>query len=73
MVGYKSNVALEKIADRLVKSGMYTVTGEEGAKMLREAAYNMGVDLQKADPGRTKKILSKGTPLSYIIKEMRER
>lgn len=73
MARYRSNVTLEKIADRLVKSGMYAVTGEEGAKMLREAAYNMGIDLRKADLERTKRILSKGTPLSYIVKEMRER
>ncbi|MBI2126512.1 MAG: hypothetical protein HYU02_04265 [Thaumarchaeota archaeon] len=73
MAGYESNVTLERIAKRLVKSGMYTVTGEEGAKMLREAAYNMGIDLRKADLEKTKKILAKGTPLSYIVRGMRNR
>ena len=41
--------------------------------MLRDAAKSMGLDLKDADLEETRKILSKGTPLSKIILEMRGR
>jgi hypothetical protein len=49
------------------------LTGKRASRMLREAADAMGLDLRDADLEKTRKILSKGTPLSKIIIEMRGR
>lgn len=73
MVTYERKSELVKAAERLKETGLYTVSGEEAAYILRDAAYKMGIDLEKADLEKTGKILSKGTPLSQIILEMRER
>lgn len=63
-----------KILERLEKSGVYTMSGEEAANMLKQAAYDMGLDLNKEiDIDEVRKILGRGTPISQIIREMRER
>ena len=73
VVTYEKKTELVKAAERLRETGLYTISGKEAAYMLRDAAYKMGIDLKKADLEKTRKILSKGTPLSQIILEMRER
>jgi len=40
---------------------------------LTKIASNLGVDLKRADLEKTRELLSKGTPLSRIIIEMRRR
>ena len=64
---------IAKVAEKLVKSGLYTMTGEEAESLLKYAASRLNVDLTKADLEKTREILSKGTPLSKIVIEMRER
>jgi len=63
---------LAKIAAGFIMSGAYTLTGQEAGALLREAAAKLGIDLRKADMERTREILSKGTPLSHLVREMRE-
>lgn len=47
--------------------------GNTAVRMLKEAADVLGVDIRNYDLEKTRKYLSKGTPLSRIIIEMRER
>jgi len=49
------------------------VSAGEAVSMIREGAHKLGLDLSKADMEKTRDILSRGTPLSEIVKEMRGR
>ncbi len=52
------------------------LTPEEASKMLRKGAKAMGIELgeyNESDLKKVRKILSKGTPLSKILLEMRGR
>jgi hypothetical protein len=52
------------------------LTPKEASKMLREGAKAMGIELgeyNEAEHEKARKILSKGTPLSKILLEMRGR
>jgi len=69
----EESLRVAKLADKLVKSGICTITGEEAVAMIRDVASRLNIDLEQADLERTREILSRGTPLSKIIKEMRER
>jgi hypothetical protein len=73
MVTCEKKLELSKVVERLRETGIYTMSGREVAYMFRDAAYKMGIDLKKANLEETRKFLSKGTPLSQIILEMRER
>ena len=64
---------MSKIAERLLRTGIYTMSEEEAASMIKEAAYKLNIDLKKADLKRTRDILKRGKPLSRIVVEMRER
>lgn len=64
---------MSKIAERLLKTGIYTMSEEEVASMIKEVAYKLNIDLEKADLKRTREILKRGKPLSRIVVEMRER
>ena len=64
---------MSKIAERLLKAGIYTMSDEEAASMIKEIAYKLNIDLKKADLKRTREVLMKGKPLSKIVVEMRER
>lgn len=55
------------------KSNKLLLRGNDAARMLKEAADILGVDIRNYDVEKTRKYLSKGTPLSKIIIEMRER
>lgn len=46
---------------------------EEAHTYLARIATDLGLDQEKADLKSTREILSKGTPLSRLIIEMRER
>ena len=63
---------MSKIAERLLKTGIYTMSEEEVASMIKEVAYKPNIDLKKADLKRTRGILKRGKPLSRIVVEMRE-
>ncbi len=60
-----------KYEKRQVKKLM--LRGNGAVRMLKEAADVLGVDIRKYDLEKTRKYLSKGTPLSRIIIEMRKR
>jgi len=64
---------MAKYKQRKKQSKKIVLTPKEASKMLRDAAKSMGLDLKDADLEETRKILSKGTPLSKIILEMRGR
>lgn len=49
------------------------LTGKDAARMLKHATDILGLDMRDYDLKRTRKYLSKGTPLSELIIEMRER
>ena len=52
------------------------LTPKEASKMLREGAKAIGIELgeyNESDLKKVRKILSKGTPLSKILLEMRGR
>ena len=63
---------MSKIAERLLRTGIYTTSEEEVASMIKEVAYKPNIDLKKADLKRTRGILKRGKPLSRIVVEMRE-
>ncbi|MGH9876682.1 MAG: hypothetical protein ACRD5H_03520 [Nitrososphaerales archaeon] len=65
-----------KYKQRKKQSKKVVLTPKEASKMLRDAAKSMGLELGEYDEANLKKvrkILSKGTPLSKIILEMRGR
>jgi len=64
-------MAKYKYEKRQVKKLM--LRGNGAVRMLKEAADVLGVDIRKYDLEETRKYLSKGTPLSRIIIEMRKR
>ncbi len=67
----EESLRVAKLADKLVKSGICTITGEEAVTMIRDAASRLNIDLEQADLERTREILSRGKPMSQIIREMR--
>ena len=67
----KISKIMSKIAERLLRTGIYTMS-EEVASMIKEAAYKLNIDLKRADLKRTRDILKRGEPLSRIVVEMRE-
>ncbi len=46
---------------------------KEAHSYLMDLASRLNVDLRESDIEETKRVLSKGKPLSAIVKEMRER
>lgn len=66
-------MATSKLAERLFKAGIYTMSKEEAVSMIEEFANKLGINLRKADMERTREILRKGKPLSKIVVDMRER
>lgn len=67
---------MAKYKRRKKQSKKIFLTPKEASKMFRDAAKSMGLELgeyNKEDLEKVRKILSKGTPLSKIILEMRGR
>jgi len=65
-----------KYKRRKKQSKKIFLTPKEASKMLKDAAKSMGLELgeyNEEDLDKVRKILSKGTPLSKIILEMRGR
>lgn len=64
---------LYKLAERLRKSGNYQLTGMDAAKYVEDVANILGIDLNKEyDLEHVRDVLARGTPLSKIIREMRD-
>ena len=71
-----SILKMVKYKRRNKQSKKIFLTPKEASKMFRDAAKSMGLELgeyNKEDLEKVRKILSKGTPLSKIILEMRGR
>ena len=66
-------MATSRLADRLFKAGIHTMSREEAVSMIEDFASKLGIDLKKADIEKTREILKKGKPLSKIVVDMRER
>lgn len=72
MIGYEPETKLEKAVHRLAKTGVYTMTPKEAHAYCMKIAKDLNLDLSQANLAETKNILSKGMPLSHLIREMRE-
>ncbi len=71
-----SILKMVKYKRRNKQSKKIFLTPNEASKMLRDAAKSMGIELgeyNEAEHEKVMKILSKGTPLSKILLEMRGR
>lgn len=71
-----SVLKMVKYKRRKKQSEKIFLTPKEASKMLREGAKAMGIELgeyNEAEHEKVRKILSKGTPLSKILLEMRGR
>ena len=66
-------MATSRLADRLFKAGIHTMSREEAVSMIEDFANKLSIDLRKADLEKTREILKKGKPLSKIVIDMRER
>ncbi len=58
------------------ENNKYLITGKRASRMIREGAKAMGIELGKyneSDFEKIREIMSKGTPLSKILLEMRGR
>lgn len=76
MDDYKEKSKLATIAEKFVKSGAYTATGKDAALYFLQAAESLGIDLtkdKKYDLEKTRRILGRGTPMSQLIREMRDK
>lgn len=64
---------IRRSAEELAQSGEHYLTGEELAADIRYMARVLGIDLDKPyDIKEARRILSKGTPISDILREMRD-
>ncbi len=70
MVTYEKSPQLAKTTAKLRE---YALTKEQAHAYFTNLAKQLGIDLRKTNLEETRKILSKGTPLSYIVKENRDR
>jgi len=70
---YEQKSRLSVIAEKFVKSGIYAASGIEAASYFRQAAEAVGIDIATYDLEKTRKSLGKGTPMSSIIREMRDK
>ncbi|RLI78905.1 hypothetical protein DRP07_10615 [Archaeoglobales archaeon] len=66
-------MSTSKLAERLFKAGIHTMSKEEAISMIEDFANKFSIDLRKADLDKTREILKKGKPLSRIVIDMRER
>jgi len=64
---------LAEAAERYMRARVNVMSRAEAHAYLTKIAFNLGVDLKRADLEKTRELLSKGTPLSRIIVEMRRR
>jgi len=64
---------LAEAAERYMRARVNVMSRAEAHAYLTKIASNLGVDLKRADLEKTRELLSKGTPLSRIIIEMRRR
>jgi len=65
-------MATSKLADRLFRSGIHTMSREKAISMIEDFVNKSSIDLRKADLEKTREILKKGEPLSKTL-DMRER
>ena len=66
-------MATSKLADRLFRAGIHTMSREEAISMIEDFTNKLSIDLKKADLEKTREILKKSEPLSKIVIDMRER
>jgi len=66
-------MATSRLAERLFRAGIHTMSREEAVSMIEDFANRFSIDLKKADLERTREILKKGEPLSKIVVDMRKR
>ena len=60
-------MATSRLAERLFKAGILTMSREEASSMIEDFANKLGIDLRKSDLEKTREILKKGKPLSKIV------
>ena len=73
MTDYKRSDDAYKALERLAQTGLYIMSSEEAVAMLKQTAYDLGLDLsKKVSIEEVRKALGKGTPMAQIIREMRE-
>lgn len=65
-------MATSRLADRLFKAGIHTMSREEAVSMIEDFVNKSSIDLRKADLEKTREILKKGEPLSKTL-DMRGR
>lgn len=73
MKEYEQKSRLSVIAEKFVKSGVYAASGREAADYFRQAAEALGITIATYDLEKTRKSLGRGTPMSSIIREMRDK
>jgi len=66
-------MATTRLAERLFKTRIHTMSKEEAISMIEDFANKLSIDLKKANLDKTREILKKGEPLSKIVIDMRER
>ena len=71
MVEYQSKSS-DEIMARQAKARVYAMSPEQAHFYLMDLATKLEIDLNQADLEETRRNLSKGTPLSRIVLEMRE-
>ncbi len=70
---YEQKSRLPVIGEKFVKSGTYAASGREAATYFKQAAEALGINIAKYDLEKTRKSLGKGTPMSSIIRELRDK
>ena len=66
-------MATSKLADRLFRAGIHTMSREEAISMIEDFANKSGIELRKANLEKTREILKRGESLSKIVIDTRER
>ncbi|WP_456330295.1 hypothetical protein [Archaeoglobus sp.] len=66
-------MATSRLAERLFRAGIHTMSREEAASMIEDFANRLSIDLKRADLEKTREILKKGEPISKVVVDMRER
>ncbi|MCP8317185.1 MAG: hypothetical protein H3Z51_10065 [archaeon] len=70
---YRRSEDAYKALERLAQTGLYVMSSEEAVAMLKQTAYDLGLDLsKKVSIKEVRKALGKGTPMAQIMREMRE-
>ena len=65
-------MATSKLADRLFRAGIHTMSREEAISMIEDFANKSGIELRKANLEKTREILKRGKSLSKTVIDTRE-